>query len=163
MEAEKYLVFEVDSAICSIPIDSVREIIEYAQVDLIPLAPECILGAIDLRGGVIPVIDLSTRLGKHNNPVTKRTCIVIAECRVNQTDIVFGLKVDLVQSVVNITTKSIEPMPSIGGQYESKYVAGLAKVKESLVAVLNLEQLLTLDDVGEIVAAHVDSKGSMNV
>ncbi|KZN30251.1 hypothetical protein N480_04715 [Pseudoalteromonas luteoviolacea S2607] len=147
VDKDKYLAFELNHATYSINISLVKEIMEYVEVDPIPMAPDFIIGAINLRGEVIPVFDLSLRLGKLPQALTNRTCIIIAECLFNEQQITIGLKVDIVTKVLDISSADIDKVPSIGGQFHSRFVLGLAKLPDKLMTILDISKILTLDDM----------------
>ncbi|ESP91018.1 MULTISPECIES: chemotaxis protein CheW [Pseudoalteromonas] len=147
VDKDKYLAFELNHASYSINISLVKEIMEYIEVDPIPMAPEFIIGAINLRGEVIPVFDLSLRLGKQSQEITNRTCIIIAECLFNNQEITIGLKVDMVTKVLDISGADIDAVPSIGGQFHSRFVLGLAKLPDKLMTILDISKILTLDEL----------------
>ncbi|MBQ4836713.1 MULTISPECIES: chemotaxis protein CheW [Pseudoalteromonas] len=147
VDKDKYLAFELNHASYSINISLVKEIMEYIEVDPIPMAPEFIIGAINLRGEVIPVFDLSLRLGKQSQDITNRTCIIIAECLFNSQQITIGLKVDMVTKVLDISGADIDAVPSIGGQFHSRFVLGLAKLPDKLMTILDISKILTLDEL----------------
>ncbi|WP_081310428.1 chemotaxis protein CheW [Pseudoalteromonas luteoviolacea] len=147
VDKDKYLAFELNHASYSINISLVKEIMEYVEVDPIPMAPDFIIGAINLRGEVIPVFDLSLRLGKQPQELTNRTCIIIAECLFNEQQITIGLKVDIVTKVLDISGSDIDSVPSIGGQFHSRFVLGLAKLPDKLMTILDISKILTLDDI----------------
>ncbi|MCF2858157.1 chemotaxis protein CheW [Pseudoalteromonas sp. SMS1] len=147
VDKDKYLAFELNHASYSINISLVKEIMEYVEVDPIPMAPEFIIGAINLRGEVIPVFDLSLRLAKQPQEITNRTCIIIAECLFNEQQITIGLKVDMVTKVLDISAADIDKVPSIGGQFHSRFVMGLAKLPDKLMTILDISKILTLDDM----------------
>ncbi|AZZ97922.1 MULTISPECIES: chemotaxis protein CheW [Pseudoalteromonas] len=144
---DKYLAFELNGAPYSISIAIVREIMEYIEVDKIPMAPEFIIGAINLRGLVIPVFDLSVRLNKPAQAITNRTCIIVAECDYKAQNITVGLKVDMVTKVLDIPAHEVDQVPSIAGQFHSRFVYGLAKLKDNLMTILDITKILTLNDV----------------
>ncbi|WP_249348591.1 chemotaxis protein CheW [Pseudoalteromonas citrea] len=160
IEKDKYLAFELNKTPYAISISSVKEIMEYIQVDPIPMSPDFIIGAINLRGDVIPVFDLSVRLGKPEQPCTNRTCIIIAECIYNENPIVIGLKVDMVTKVIDISQSDIDDVPSIGGQFQSRFVYGLAKLEDKILTILNILRILTLNNQ-ELVEALSQSEDEL--
>ncbi|MDG3087919.1 chemotaxis protein CheW [Vibrio hannami] len=144
---EKYLVFEINQRNYSLPISIVREIMEYVEVDSIPMAPAFIVGAINLRGEVIPVISLAIRFGMEQQAVNSRTCIVIVEVQRDQQILVIGLMVDMVTRVLDLDVQNIDEVPSLGGQLENRFVKGLAKSDERLLAIVEVDELLTVRDM----------------
>jgi purine-binding chemotaxis protein CheW len=145
-EKDKYLAFELNNMPYAVPISLVKEIMEFITVDPIPMAPDFIIGAINLRGEVIPVFDLSIRLAKDKQPCTNRTCIIIVECEFKNIPIVIGFKVDMVTKVLDISMDEIDTVPSIGGQFQSRFVMGLAKLDTNLLTILDISKLLTINE-----------------
>lgn len=165
IEKDKYLAFELNKTPYAISISLVKEIMEYIKVDPIPMSPDFIIGAINLRGDVIPVFDLSVRLGKPQQTCTNRTCIIIAECLYNESAIVIGLKVDMVTKVIDILQSDIDDVPSIGGQFQSRFVYGLAKLEDKILTILNILRILTLNNlelVTELNHAQLGGKADMS-
>ena len=159
-EQKQYLTFLLGGEIFSIGILCIKEIIWYAGVTEVPMMPACIRGVINLRGAVVPVMDLSSRFGKPATAVTKNTCIVIIEIdsviegeRQN-----IGVVVDAVQAVLEIPSSEIEPPPSFGAKIRSDFIEGIAKVNGKFVILLNVNQVLSTEEVaamGRVPATEV--------
>jgi purine-binding chemotaxis protein CheW len=157
-EQKQYLTFMLGGEMFSIGILCIKEIIWYAGVTEVPMMPACIRGVINLRGAVVPVMDLSARFGKPATAVTKNTCIVIIEIdaategeRQN-----IGVVVDAVQAVLEIPASEIEPPPSFGAKIRSDFIEGIGKVNGKFVILLNVNQVLSTEEVaamGRIPAA----------
>lgn len=146
-QSEKYLVFDIGKRSYSLPISIVREIMEYVDVDPIPMVPGFITGAINLRGNVVPVLSLAVRLGQEQQPVTSRTCIVIVDVERSGEQMIIGLMVDIVSRVLDLNLDAIDEVPTLGGQLESRFVKGLAKSEERLLAILEVDELLTIREM----------------
>ncbi|WP_375753733.1 chemotaxis protein CheW [Vibrio sp. HN007] len=144
---EKYLVFEVGRKPFSLPISIVREVMEYTEVDPIPTAPAFVVGAINLRGNVIPVLSLALRFGEEQSVVSNRTCIVIVEVLRSGESLVIGLLVDLVTKVLELDLDRVDDVPSLGGQLENRFIKGLAKTENQLLSILQVDELLTIRDM----------------
>ena len=116
------------------------------------MMPECIRGVINLRGAVVPVMDLSSRFGKPTTPVSKSTCIIIVEVETqNEGERQnMGVVVDSVQAVLEIPTSEIEPAPSFGAKIRSEFIEGIAKVAGKFVILLNVAKVLSMEEIGQL-------------
>lgn len=149
-EAGQYLTFNVGGETFAIGILAIKEIIEFHGVTEVPLAPACVRGVINLRGAVVPVIDLPSRLGGAAARPTKRTCIVIVELESAGDDgrQVMGVVVDSVSEVIEIAPEDIEPPPSFGARIRNEFMAGIGKVRGRFVILLDVQRVLALDAFG---------------
>lgn len=143
----QYLTFMLGGDAYAIGILSIKEIIEYTHMTEVPLMPACVRGVINLRGAVVPVMDLQVRFGQVASPVTKRTCIVIVEVASPDGDQVMGVVVDAVNEVLDIDASDIEPPPAFGTSIRSDFIAGMGKVRGKFVILLNVDCVLELDDL----------------
>ena len=152
VEDKQYLTFMLGGEMFSIGILSIKEIIWYANLTEVPMMPACIRGVINLRGAVVPVMDLSNRFGKPSTPVVKSTCIVIIEVpRANEGEHqAMGVVVDSVQAVLEIPVSEIEPAPSFGAKIRPDFIEGIAKVNGKFVILLNVNQVLSIEEVSQI-------------
>ena len=149
-EERQYLTFTLGSEMFSLDILCIKEIIWYAGLTEVPMMPACIRGVINLRGAVVPVMDLSARFGRASTPVGKSTCIVITEVdsasgaeRQNM-----GIVVDAVQAVLEIPSAEIEPAPNFGAKIRADFIEGIAKVNGKFVIVLNVQRVLSAEEIG---------------
>lgn len=141
----QYLTFTVGSELYGLGILSVKEIIEYQSLTAVPMMPPAIRGVINLRGAVVPVMDLSVRLGQAPAEVSKRTCIVIIELQGEGESQTIGALVDAVNQVLEIPPSEIEPAPSFGTNIRCDFMRGIGKVANKFVVLLNAYQVLALD------------------
>lgn len=153
----QYLTFMLAGEIFAIGILVIKEIIEYGQLTEVPRMPASIRGVINLRGAVVPVIDLGARFGKQSTSVSKRTCIVILEVHgevdgdgVQQ---VVGVMVDAVNEVLDIPASEIEPSPSFGARIRADFIKGMGKVEGKFVIILNADRVLSVNEMSELAAA----------
>jgi purine-binding chemotaxis protein CheW len=154
-EQSQYLTFLLGGELFAIGILAVKEIIEYGQLTSVPMMPACIRGVINLRGAVVPVIDLSARFGREPTALTRRTCIVIAEVQVEQERLTVGVIVDAVNEVLDITPADIEPAPSFGARLRTDFITGMGKVGSKFVVILNVDRVLSLEDLAALVNAQM--------
>ncbi|GLU32620.1 chemotaxis protein CheW [Trinickia caryophylli] len=147
----QYLTFVLGGEMFGIGILTIKEIIEFHDVTPVPMMPRTVRGVINLRGAVVPVVDLQARFGRDPRPVTKRTCIVIVELGAGSDVPVVGVVVDGVSEVLDIAAADIEPAPAFGAQLRTDFIAGMAKVRERFVILLSVEHVLAIDDLAELV------------
>jgi purine-binding chemotaxis protein CheW len=145
-----YLAFRLAGEVYAIDILRIREIVEYRLPTGVPLMPASVRGVINLRGAVVPVMDLSARFSRPSTAVTKSTCIVITEIegpsggeRQNM-----GIVVDAVQAVLEIPSTEIEPPPNFGAKIRSDFIEGIAKVNGKFVILLNVRHVLSPEEIG---------------
>ena len=149
----QYLTFMLGGEIFAIGILSIKEIIEYGQLTEVPRMPASIRGVINLRGAVVPVIDLAARFGKKTSEVSRRTCIVIIEIEHDGEHQVVGVMVDAVNEVLDIPAGEIEAAPSFGAKIRSDFIRGMGKVAGKFVIILDVDHVLSLDEMAELAVA----------
>ncbi|WP_374586400.1 chemotaxis protein CheW [Pseudoduganella sp.] len=148
MEAEhQYLSFRLGEETFALGILAVREIIEYGGVTDVPMMPACVRGVINLRGAVVPVLDLASRLGRGASAIGRRSCIVIVEMGTAPEQQVLGLLVDAVNAVLDIDAAQIEPPPSFGAGLRNDFINGIGKVNGKFVILINLEAVLNVPEI----------------
>jgi purine-binding chemotaxis protein CheW len=141
----QYLTFQLRGEVHAIGILAIKEIIEYGGLTAVPMMPAAIRGVINLRGAVVPVLDLALRFGKPAAEPTKRTCIVIVETALAGERTVVGIVVDSVNAVQEIAPADIEPPPSFGMAIAADFVSGMGKVGGRFVVLLDLDQVLAIE------------------
>ena len=158
IEPAQYLTFMLAQEQFAVGILGIKEIIEYQGVTEVPMMPPCVRGVINLRGAVVPVIDLPARFGRASSPVTKRTCVVIVEaaCGTDERH-VMGLLVDAVNEVLDIAPSDIEPPPAFGARLRSDFIQGVGKVRGKFVLLLDVDRVLAIDEIAGIADAVDDA------
>jgi purine-binding chemotaxis protein CheW len=146
----QYLTFVLGTETFAIGILSIKEIIEYSSLTDVPMMPPYVRGVINLRGAVVPVIDLAVRFNRAPAPVTKRTCIVIIEIMVGEERQVIGIVVDAVNEVLDIPAADIEPPPAFGTGIRTDFILGMGKVHGKFVIVLNVNHVLAFDELASL-------------
>jgi len=152
-EPTQYLTFQLAGEAFAIGILSIKEIIEYHALTEVPMMPACVRGVINLRGAVVPVMDLLARFGRPTSEVTKRTCIVIVEVQAEDERQVIGVVVDAVNEVIDIDAADIEPPPTFGANIRTDFIQGMGKVKGRFVILLDVRHVLSIDDIQTATAA----------
>jgi len=145
--AQQYLTFQLGGELFALDILHVKEILEYGQITPVPMTPVFIRGVINLRGAVVPVIDLSARFGRGLADVTRRSCIIIVEVQHEGERDDIGVTVDAVNEVVELPPAGIEPAPAFGAKIRTEFIAGMGKLDGRFVILLDLAKVLSLDEM----------------
>ena len=145
----QFLSFYLADEIYAIALMNLREIIGYGDLTNVPMMPDFIKGVINLRGRVVPVVDLATRLGSQMAETTKRTSIIIVEFYDDTDDekINIGIIVDGVDKVLDISPDDIEPPPSFGAKIRTDFIEGMAKVDERFLVLLDIASVLSIEEL----------------
>jgi purine-binding chemotaxis protein CheW len=146
VQVRQYLTFTLGSEVFAIGILAIKEIIEYSTLTTVPMMPPYVRGVINLRGAVVPVLDLSVRFGKAPSPVTKKTCIVIIEIATADARQDVGVVVDAVDSVLDIPPDQIEPPPAFGARIGTDFIEGMGKVNGRFVILLAVNSVLAPEE-----------------
>jgi purine-binding chemotaxis protein CheW len=149
-EAHQYLTFALSGEMYAVGILNVKEIIEYGNLTEIPMMPAFIRGVINLRGAVVPVVDLAARFGGAASQIGKRTCIVIVEMQQDDTKQDLGIMVDAVSEVLEIPGSEIEPPPAFGAKIRADFIAGMGKVSGKFVILLDIQRVLSVDEMATL-------------
>ncbi len=149
-EARQYLTFMLGGKVYGLEILNIKEIIELGEITEVPMMPDFIAGVINLRGSVVPVIDLSRRFSGMATVIAKRTSIVILEVENEDLRIEIGVLVDMVNEVLDICQSDIEPAPSLGSKIQTNFMSGMAKVDGKLLLLLNIENVLSVDELSMV-------------
>jgi purine-binding chemotaxis protein CheW len=148
----QYLSFQLAGEEFAFGILRVKEILEYDTLTRVPNAPPAVRGVINLRGAVVPVLDLAHLFGLPATAVTKRSCVIIVEVRVDEQELVMGILADAVNQVIELAPDTIEPAPAFGSRVRVEYLVGMGKVdSRKFVLILDIDRLL--GDVGAATAA----------
>lgn len=145
--AGKYLTFKLAGEEYGIGILKVKEIIGMMPITPVPQMPHYVKGVINLRGKVIPVIDLRLRFGMEEAEYTDRTCIIVVEVSHGAESIIMGIVVDAVSEVVQIKGEDVEETPSFGTQLDTSYIIGMAKSEDSVKILLDIDRILTEGEI----------------
>ena len=162
MNREQYLTFFIRGEEYAVGILRVKEIIEYEVVTRVPAVPPHVRGVINLRGAVLPVVDLAAKFGSPETDVTRTTCIVIVETQLRDEIVVAGVMTDAVSEVVDLGADQIEPPPPFGTGVRVDFLVGMGKLDGRLVLILDIDRVLspvelqqTIEAVDELAAAAV--------
>ncbi|MEW6067600.1 MAG: chemotaxis protein CheW [Nitrospirota bacterium] len=145
--ATQYLTFKLAEEVFAIQISKVREVLEYTPMTKVPRTPDFMRGVINLRGNVVPVIDLRLKFGMPPTERTINTCIIIMEVAVNDETLVIGALADSVQEVVEIDPEKIEPAPRIGTNLNIEFLEGMGKRDDDFVMILDIDEVFSGEEV----------------
>ena len=164
VEQEQYLTFLLAGEEYAIGILKVKEIIEYDTVTTVPKTPRWVRGVINLRGAVVPVVDLGLKFGLEDRPVTKTTCIVIVEGQLEGQSTLMGVMVDAVSQVMDIAASAVQEVPTFGTRIKVDYLQGMAQLGKKFVLLLDIDKVLSADEVQDLTAVTTTpSEGEDNV
>lgn len=161
-EEQQYLTFLLGGEMFALAILNIKEIIEFGSVTEVPMMPAFIRGVINLRGSVVPVVDLSARFGRSRTEVSRRTCIVIIEVLGNDDlKLDIGVMVDSVSEVLEIPRSEIEPPPAFGARIRADFIQGMGKVAGKFVIILKANQVLSVDELSMLGQASVAAPAAL--
>ena len=150
-QAGKYLAFTLGHESYGLPVLKVREIIRLVDITPVPQMPAHVRGVINLRGKIVPVMDLRIKFGLAVAESTETTCIVVVQVKLNSGTIIhMGLIVDGVEEVINLAQTDIEETPDFGMKLDTEYMLGMAKVKSKVVALLDIDRVLAASTLEQL-------------
>jgi purine-binding chemotaxis protein CheW len=152
-ERDQYLAFRVAGEAYAVEISEVREIITFRRPTQVPMTPAHVMGVINLRGGVVPLIDLALKFGLAETAVSKRTCIIIVDVALSADVTVMGIVVDAVSAVIEVSAGEIEQAPSFGVAVRAEYLRGMARIGDRFLPILDLGFVLASDDLAATLAS----------
>lgn len=141
-----FLSFKLGDETFAANVSKVLNILELTKITKVPQSPAYMLGVINVRGTVLPVVDLRTKFGMPPAEFTTSTCILVLEILMEDEPVQVGALVDSVQEVLELNEKDVEAAPSIGNKYKSDFIAGVAKQNEDFILLLHMDLILAVDD-----------------
>ena len=149
-ETTQYLTFKLADETFTVDVAKVREILDYTPATKVPGTPEFMRGVINVRGNVVPVVDMRLKFGLSGTEKTVDTCIVVMEIRVEEDTTVLGAMVDSVQEVFELEASQIEPPPRIGTRWRTEFIKGIGKRNEELIIILDIDKVFSTAELGII-------------
>lgn len=146
VKAPQYLSFTIAGTDYGLPILTVKEILQFEETTRVPATPRSVRGVINLRGQVVPVIDLASKFGLGELAPTRLTCILIVEALLEGTPTVVGLLADSVQEVIELGQGEVEPTPAFGTQVKVEFLLGVGKIGKRFVLLLDLDRVVSADE-----------------
>ena len=145
--SNSYLSFKLENEFFAAHVSKVLNILEMTKITKVPRAPEYMLGVINLRGMVLPVVDTRMKFGMMVTEFTANTCILVLDIIIDGESIMVGALVDAVQEVLEVEPKDILPPPSIGSRYRSDFIEGVTKVNDEFIMILNMDKVFSSEEM----------------
>jgi purine-binding chemotaxis protein CheW len=146
-ETSQYLTFKLEDEIFALDISKVREVLDFTTVTKVPRTPGFMLGVINLRGSVVPVVDMRLKFGMTKTEASVNTCIIIVEIELEGEATILGAMADSVQEVMELDPDQIEPPPRIGTRLKTKFIKGMGKRDEDFIIILDIDKVFSADEL----------------
>jgi purine-binding chemotaxis protein CheW len=147
LETTQYLTFKLEDEVFALDIAKVREVLEYTTVTKVPRTPDFMCGVINLRGGVVPVVNMRLKFGMPDAEKTVNTCIIIVEVKLDGETTVLGALADSVQEVMDLEPDQIEPAPRIGTRLRTDFIKGMGKHDNKFIMILDIDKVFSADEL----------------
>ena len=151
-EVTQYLTFNLADEVFALDISKVREVLDFTTVTKVPKTPEFMRGVINLRGSVVPVVDLRLKFGVPKTEKTVNTCIIIVEVTVDNETTILGALADSVQEVMDLGPDQIDPAPKIGTRLNTSFIRGMGKRDNKFVIILDIDKIFSTDELALVQA-----------
>jgi len=152
-QTAQYLTFRLGEEVFALDITQVREVLDYTNITRVPRMPEFMRGVINLRGSVVPVVDLRLKFGMSGTERTVNTCIIIAEVTIEGERTLLGALADSVQEVIDLEAGQIEPAPRLGTSIHAQFIRGMGKREENFVIILDVDKVFSSDELSLVQGA----------
>ena len=143
----QYLSFMLDEEIFALDISKVREVLDFTVITKVPQTPDFMLGVINLRGSVVPVVDMRLKFGLTRTEATVNTCIIIVEIEIDGEITVLGALADSVQEVFELEPDQIEPAPKFGTRFKEEFLKGMGKREDKFIMILDIDKVFSSDEI----------------
>lgn len=143
----QYLTFKLDDEVFGLDIAEVREVLDFTAVTKVPDTPEFMLGVINLRGNVVPVVDMRLKFGMSRTEKSVNTCIIIVEIEIDGETNILGALADSVEEVMNLGADQIEPPPRIGSRLKTTFIKGMGKRDSKFVIILDIDRVFSAEEL----------------
>ncbi len=150
IDANQYLTFKLGDEEFGLTIAKVREVLDFTSLTKVPQTPDYMCGVLNLRGSVVPVVDLKLKFGLQQTVRTVNTCIIIVEIEIDGEITVLGILADAVHEVVEIAAEQVEPAPKIGTRLDTAFIQGMGKLEEDFVVILDIDKVFSLDEIAGV-------------
>ena len=153
-EVRQYLTFTLEDELFAVDVIKVREVLDYTNITKIPRTPDYMRGVINLRGSVVPVLDLRLKFGMSKTENTINTCIIVMEVVTDTETIILGALADSVQEVFELEPDQIEPTPRIGTRFNAEFLKGMGKRDDKFLMILDIDKIFTFEELSEMQEAN---------
>jgi purine-binding chemotaxis protein CheW len=149
-ETTQYLTFKLEDEVFAVDISKVREVLDFTTIAKVPRTPEFMRGVINLRGSVVPVVDMRLKFGMSRTEKTVNTCIIIVEVAVDNETTILGALADSVQEVMDLEPDHIEPAPKIGTRLNTEFIKGMGKHNDQFIIILDIDKVFTTNELAAV-------------
>ena len=157
METTQYLSFKLSDEIYALDIAKVREVLDFTTVTKVPRTPEFMRGVINLRGSVVPVVDLRLKFGMTKTESSVNTCIIIVEVKVDDETTILGALADSVQEVLDLGPDHIEPAPKIGTRLNTMFIKGMGKRDNKFTIIMDIDKIFSTDELALVQSGQAEA------
>ena len=156
-ETTQYLTYKLGDEIYALDIGKVREVLDFTSATKVPRTPDFMRGVINLRGSVVPVVDLRLKFGMTATEKTVNTCVIITEVTVDNDTTVLGALADSVQEVIDLSPADISPAPKIGTRLRTEFIRGMGKRDDRFIIILDIDKVFSSDELALVQATEPDA------
>jgi purine-binding chemotaxis protein CheW len=160
LETTQYLTFKLDDEVFALDITKVREVLDFTTVTKVPRTPDFMRGVINLRGSVVPVVDLRLKFGMSKTEKTVNTCVIIVEVTVDNETTVLGALADSVQEVMDLEPDHIEPAPKIGTRLNTEFIKGMGKRDTNFIIILDVDKIFSINELALVQATQTEANAA---
>ena len=153
-ETAQYLTFRLEEEVFALDISQVREVLDFTAITKVPRTPEFMRGVINLRGSVVPVVDMRLKFGMSRTEQTLSTCIIIVEINIEGDRLILGALADSVQEVIELGPGQIEPAPRIGTRLDTDFIKGMGKRDDEFIIILDIDRIFSMDELASVAVAE---------
>jgi len=153
-ETRQYLTFKLGHEVFATDVAKVREVLDFTTITEIPRTPDFMSGVINLRGSVVPVVDMRLCLNMSKTERTTNTCIVVLEVLLDNESVVIGALADSVEEVIDLEPDQISPAPTIGAQIRTEFIKGMGKRDSQFIMILDIDRVFSVEEFGVVRAAE---------
>lgn len=161
VDINQYLTFKLDGEVFGLSIGKVREVLDFTTVTRVPQTPPYMRGVINLRGSVVPVMDLRLKFSMAKTEKTVNTCIIIAEIELEGETTILGALADSVQEVLDLEPDQIEPPPRIGTRMRTEFIRGMGKHGDEFIILLDINKVFSADEIAAIKEGDFQPEGAI--
>lgn len=147
---DQYLTFKLDEDLFAVDVGKAREILDFVEVTRVPQTPDYMLGVINLRGSVVPVINLRRKFGMDELEHTVDTCIIVLEVAIEDSSVVISIVADSVKEVLDLDSEQIEPPPRLGTRLNTEFIQGMGNLDGDFVIILNIDRVFSVEELAVI-------------
>ncbi len=159
-DTRQYLTFQLEEEVFGVDVSHVREILEFSTVTKVPKTPDYMRGVINLRGSVVPVLDMRLKFGMTMTEKTVNTCIIVVEVSFDGETTIIGALVDSVDEVFELEPDQIEPAPHIGMQLKTEFIKGMGKRDEKFIIILDIDKVFSSEELAAAQGAEMQMAGN---